>query len=98
VPVWASKSYWLDVAKLAGIPKIIIERAKSHLLHLEDNKKTNWTKNDLPLWFGFPPIKQTDPKFEKIKTLLESYDINAMTPLQALQFLAKLKDELSEEL
>jgi hypothetical protein len=39
-------------------------------------------------------IPPTDPKFEKIKTLLQSYDINSMTPLQALQLLAKIKDEL----
>lgn len=88
----ASKSYGLDVAKLAGIAPIIVERAKENLKALETNKKEivqdgllHAVRNDFPA---------KDPKYEKIKSLLQSYDVNSMTPLQALQFLAKIKDEL----
>jgi hypothetical protein len=39
-------------------------------------------------------IEKKDPKFEKIETLLKSFDINNMTPLQAFQLLEKIKEEL----
>ncbi|NOZ43661.1 MAG: hypothetical protein GXP45_00545 [bacterium] len=39
---------------------------------------------------------QGTENYQKIKSLLESFDINQMTPLQALQLLAKLKDEIKE--
>jgi hypothetical protein len=32
--------------------------------------------------------------YEKIKSLLESYDLNDVTPLQALQLLSKIKDDV----
>jgi hypothetical protein len=35
-----------------------------------------------------------DPKFGKIETLIKSFDINNMTPLQAMQLLEKIKSEL----
>ncbi|AHB41214.1 hypothetical protein P148_SR1C00001G0419 [candidate division SR1 bacterium RAAC1_SR1_1] len=86
----ASKSYGLDVAKLAGISPVIVERAKENLKALETNKK-DIVQDGL---LHFTPKATTDPKYEKIKSLLQSYDVNSMTPLQALQFLAKIKDEL----
>jgi len=39
-----------------------------------------------------PEIK--DPKYEKIERLLSTYDLNDITPLQALQLLSKIKDDL----
>lgn len=81
------------MAKLAGISPAIIERAKDNLKALETNKKDHPIVQD-GLLQAVRDIPPTDPKFEKIKTLLQSYDINSMTPLQALQLLAKIKDEL----
>lgn len=95
-PGWASKSYGLDVAKLAGISQKIIEKAKYNLEHLESNgfppqlTKREWQNEAL---FAPTPIPN-DPKFEKIKALLWSFDINNMTPLQALQLLSKVKEEI----
>jgi len=37
---------------------------------------------------------KADPTYEKVRAMLESYDINNLTPLQALQLLSKVKDEL----
>lgn len=57
----ASKSYGLDVAKLAGIPATIVERAKGHLNELEQEKGTkdkgqgNKNKNLLPSTFDLSP-------------------------------------------
>ena len=90
---WASKSYGLDVAKLAGISPTIIERAKTNLQQLE-TKKTTFKDNNTKENLFIPSTPQKDPKYEKIKTLIESYDVNSMTPLQALQLLAKIKEEI----
>ena len=94
---WASKSYGLDVAKLAGIPATIVEQAKIHLHKYElpttdevertNQKKESWTL-DLQI------STNINPKYEKVSTLLNTYDLNDITPLQALQLLDKIKDEL----
>jgi len=89
---WANKSYGLDVAKLAGISPQIIQQAKNNLNKLEINPKTQNTTSTL-----FQPqniIQQKDPQLEKIKTLLNSFNINNITPIQAIQLLEKIKEEL----
>ncbi len=97
---WANKSYGLDVAKLAGIPATIVERAKGHLNELEQEKGTrdkgqgNKNKNLLPSTFDLSPNPEYWIKYEKLKSLLDTYDLNNITPLQALQILDKIKDEL----
>jgi len=93
IAAWgASKSYWLDVAKLAGISPAIVERAKENLKDLEKNKTSFSQNKGENLFVPIAPAK--DPHYEKIKTMIESYDINSMTPLQALQLLAKVKEEI----
>ena len=98
---WADKSYGLDVAKLAGISNVILERANENLENLQNdfgllhssqwqiNKKEN---GDLFKTSRF--LEQKDPKFDKIKNLINSFDINNITPLQALQLLEKIKSNL----
>lgn len=92
---WASKSYGLDVAKLAWIPAIILQRAWENLEEL----KEIWTKNEnhISNQSLFSPnrfVQVSDPKFEKVKNIINSFDVNNITPIQALQLLAKIKDEL----
>ena len=46
-------------------------------------------------------IHSNDPKYqekyEKIKRIITQMDINTMTPIQAIQFLAKIKEELESD-
>jgi len=88
----ASKSYGIDVAKIAGIPDSVIAQAKYILDHLEDGKSVKKSDGLIPLIQQ--PIVEKDPKYEKVKNILHSYDLNNITPLQALQILAKLQDEM----
>jgi DNA mismatch repair protein MutS len=96
---WANKSYGIDVAKIAGIPNIILDIAKSNLKTLQNTneewgmRNEEWRKD---IWFfdAELPANASDPRFEKIKQFLQWYDINTITPLQALQLLAKIKDEM----
>lgn len=97
---WASKSYGLDVAKLAGIPATIVEHARWYLDELEQKKKITEKgqnkKNEslLASTSDLLPNPEYGIKYEKLKSLLDSYDLNNITPLQALQILDKIKDEL----
>lgn len=100
---WASKSYGLDVAKLAGIPTMIVEQAKIHLDTLEqeqwvikNSKQEKSSNNDIHQSPSPLIIATENPniKYEKVKSFLEMYDLNDITPLQALQLLDKIKDEL----
>ncbi len=88
VPGKANKSYGLEVARLAWLPKEIINRWKEILQRLETKASQSW-------WVQLPLFTQAqsqpDPKREKIKQKLESLDINNLTPLQALQILDEIR-------
>lgn len=81
------------MAQIAGIPPAIVAQAKYILEHLED--KVQSTKAHVQsVGLLQAPIIEKDPKYEKVKNILHSYDLNNITPLQALQILAKLQDEM----
>lgn len=87
------KSYGIHVAKLAGLPLTVIKQAQKLLIELEKKKskavKTGPTpKNEQFLLF---PIPSND---NRILEQLRSTDLNKLTPLQALQLLAKWQHEL----
>ncbi len=97
---WASKSYGLDVAKIAGIPKTILEQARIYLDTLEQKQRNSYEEQEkmgkdvLPFTFPLEQHSEISLAYEKIKSLLKSYDLNDITPLQALQLLSKIKDDL----
>jgi DNA mismatch repair protein MutS len=92
---WASKSYWLDVAKIAWIPAVILQRAGENLEELKETAIQNTkTVSNQSLFSPNRFVQVSDPKFEKVKNIINSFDVNNITPLQALQLLAKIKDEL----
>lgn len=84
------RSYGVEVAKLAGLPYDLIERAKCILLELENGK--NVCKNDLKDRFLERP-KLIAVKSETEKEL-EKVDLNNITPMEAMNFLVKLKRKL----
>lgn len=93
---WASKSYGLDVATIAWIPRTIIDRARENLWELEkkneDKKIWTWFRSpSLPLWAFSTRV---DPQFEKIRNIIKWFDIENITPLQAMDILNKIKEEL----
>lgn len=90
----ASKSYGIDVAQLAGIPGHIVEQAKHILQHLEQEHEAKPAVDFGLLQASAPVESQEGAKYAKVKNILASYDLNQITPLQALQLLAKIKEEL----
>lgn len=79
------------MAKIAGIPQVVVQHAQQLLSQIENTKK-EIAMTATPLLMQ--PMIQDNPKYEKIKKILGSYDINNLTPLQALQLLAKVKEEM----
>ncbi|MBQ3253230.1 MAG: DNA mismatch repair protein MutS, partial [Acholeplasmatales bacterium] len=89
------KSYGINVASLAGLPKSLIERSKQILNVLEEESKTHkGISLDL---FNFEAFdNQEEVKEEsvasKIKERLDEIDVNKMSPLEALNLLYELKE------
>ena len=104
LPGGMEKSYGLEVARLAGIAQPILEQAKSYLAQHEQQDDSNTTRhlgwregtstnNNLPLFAVQPTHNNSETQhLQKIKTLLETSDINTMTPIQAMQLLIKLME------
>jgi DNA mismatch repair protein MutS len=89
-PGAASKSYGIEVARLAGLPMSVIERARQVLVQHEQSEKRNVAQEtDAPLQLTmFTPLSQ------RILDRLEQTDTNSLTPLQALNLLEELKNEI----
>ena len=92
----ADKSYGINVASLAGLPRSLIERSKKILETLEENNSTSGVNLDL---FNFDayeeePQNQDEEKAYNLKHALEILDIDSLTPREALDWLYKEKNKL----
>lgn len=92
----ADKSYGINVASLAGLPRSLIERSKKILATLEENNSTSGVNLDL---FNFDayeeePQNQEEEKAYNLKHALEILDIDSLTPREALDWLYKEKNKL----
>jgi DNA mismatch repair protein MutS len=92
-PGAASKSYGIEVARLAGLPNVVIERAKRVLRQHERQERQSVqveTADPVQLTI-FTPLSQ------RIVDRIEATDVNSLTPLQALNLLEELQQELKEK-
>lgn len=92
----ADKSYGINVASLAGLPRSLIERSKKILEALEENNSASGINLDL---FNFDayeeePQNQEEEKAYNLKHALEILDIDSLTPREALDWLYKEKNKL----
>ncbi len=99
LPGGTDKSYGIHVAKLAGVPKPILERSKEILEELEATFQKEATGSHLSKHKTKQPDK--DLLFiQKHKSVLEkllSTDINNLTPIEAINLLSRIKDEINEK-
>jgi DNA mismatch repair protein MutS len=105
VPGPSDQSYGIHVAKLAGIPREVIDRAREILFNLE---KQEFDESGLPRMAYRSPgrgdrsqmlLFSEDREFaalEEIRDRIESCDPAAMTPLEALNLLNELKTGLKK--
>ena len=87
------RSFGIHVAKLAGIPPPVVERAKELLQELEQKRKTIVPKSRLIQYELFIHQGKKHPVVEEIKGL----DIDKMSGIDALNFLNRLKNRLEQE-
>jgi DNA mismatch repair protein MutS len=94
VPGGADKSYGIHVARLAGIPRGVNERAKEILGQLEVNHLNRYGQSKIA-----PPPKKTGAiqltlfqwQENEIVDQIKSLDLSTMTPIQAIQMLESLQ-------
>jgi DNA mismatch repair protein MutS len=106
VPGRSDRSYGIQVARLAGLPLPVIERARAILAALE---RDELTRGGRPSVSGTPvepqqqmglfqaPPGENDENVEKAGRLREkiaAIDVDRLTPMDALTLLAELKKEL----
>ena len=96
---WASKSYGIDVAKIAWIPDEILKLSREILKWFESKQDSNSHTQIIstPLFEIQNNDGKYQEKYEKIQRIITQADLNNMTPIQAIQFLAKIKDELENQ-
>ncbi|NIP25066.1 MAG: DNA mismatch repair protein MutS [Phycisphaerae bacterium] len=99
LPGGTDKSYGIHVAKLAGVPKSILERSKEILEELESTFQKEATGEHLSRHKTKEPDK--DSLFvQKHKSVLEklaSTDINNLTPIEAINLLNQIKNEMNKD-
>jgi DNA mismatch repair protein MutS len=103
VPGPSDQSYGIHVAKLAGIPRLVIERAKEILFNLEKKElddagvpkiayHSSARKNKSQLLL-FQEDRERE-MLEKLREEIIKCDLNVLTPLEALNLLDKLQNKL----
>ncbi len=99
----ADQSYGIQVARLAGVPKQVIKRAKSILANLEQHElspqgltaesKKYLARNSSQLDIFDAIFEKNDEKNEILEEI-KNIDVNNLTPLEAINKLAQLKEKL----
>ncbi len=101
MPGFADHSYGIQVAQMAGLPEEVTERAKLVLKNLESSelivrtkeKKEGRGKEE----DGKIQLAMFEVKDDKLRDELRRIDIEQMTPLEAMQELAKLKKKVENK-
>ncbi len=93
-PGSSDRSYGIEVARLAGLPLKVIERARSVLLHHEVRERSVTEElapgeSDAPL-----QIKLFEPVNQGFADRIRALDIDQLRPVEALQILQELQHEL----
>ncbi len=90
-PGVADRSYGVQVAKLAGLPAAVVERARVVLAELEASDRAAPVRkmiDDLPL---FSAARAAAPQADPLRGVLAALDPDALTPKEALEALYRLK-------
>lgn len=105
-PGGSTHSFGIHVAKMAGMPVSLIDRANDILKHLEkkhvqevDPQTSSENLSDKVKSISSPQMQLSifdahSETFEEIRKLLEDLDINRLTPVEALLKLQEIKNKL----
>ena len=91
VPGATDDSFGVEVAMMAGLPDRVVARARQILRALETGKATS----PAPVReMSTDQIFMGDPKLEAVRTRLEGLSVETLTPIEALNILYDLKQQL----
>ena len=94
----ADRSYGVQVARLAGLPNAVVERAKVVLEALEKGEREGGTRkhtliDDLPLFSAVPAAAPTRPSApSELESRLRDIHPDLLSPREALELLYRLKE------
>ena len=95
----ASRSYGIEVARLAGLPDIVLRRA-FELLALFEREGTNIAPEKIPAPLPQKALKRQimllSPESDAIIEELASIDVNNITPIEALKLLHKFSNQAKD--
>ena len=84
------KSYGIQVAKMAGLPKIVVQRAEHILAHHIDAKLNDKRTVSIESYDQLTFFNEQDSKIIK---KLKKINLDSMTPIEAIKYLDELKKE-----
>ena len=103
MPGVANRSYGIHVARLAGLPEQVLNRAENLLISFEEGKQegfVNFDSNNLPL-FTYNEAASLDTKkyskSDELEVVLSSVDVDALSPRAALDLIYQLRSILDKE-
>ena len=96
----ADKSYGIQVAKLAGLPKSVMQRAEKILMELESNgnKKASAPVTKTNVEVNASRIQSPTLFSSQLAEQIAKIDVNTLTPIEALNTLYKLQSQAKKEL
>ena len=94
----ADRSYGIEVAKLAGVPKSIVDRANEILKEIEEKhnvtpKTSQMPKNAIHIAEDYT-LSLDSLEQDKVIDEIKNIDVNTLTPIEALTKLYELKKML----
>lgn len=88
-----SHSFGIQVAKMAGLPELVVQRARDILTSLEQDEPKTPTGKVPPKARHSPQLDLfARPRPSEVERIIKEIDINRITPLEALSLLTRLKD------
>ena len=91
IPGGADESYGVEVAKLAGLPDSIIERAKEILAQLNSSAPQEHIPQKAPAQEDSMQLSLMPDTDSMILKKLRAVDVNTLTPIEAMNLLYELK-------
>ena len=83
----ADDSYGIEVAKLAGLPDAVVNKAKAYLKELETQGVSSLPEHREPSG----QISFIDVGVDEVRRILDATDLNTLTPLEAMNLLCELQ-------